>query len=143
MTIAEPARPMSVTPAVVRQHLPRKRPGMTIDVNIAGTDFKVLVAADGERVVDVHIAHSKHGTFGHGMLEVVGDLLTDALHYGMPIDEFVARNLNRRFEPQGWTDDPDIPFVASPIDYIARLMALEFLPRRRCVELGVISADAA
>ncbi len=144
MVVAKPARPMSVTPAVVRQRLPRTRPGMTTDVSIGGTDFTVFVSADADgRPVDVHIAHSKHGSFGHGMLEAFGELLTEALHYGMPLEEVVARFVNTRFEPQGWTDDSDIQFVTSPIDYLARFLALEFLPRHRCVALGVLTSDVA
>lgn len=76
---------------------------MTTDVSIGGTDFKLFVSADADgRPVDVHIAHSKHGSFGHGMLEAFGELLTEALHYGMPLEEVVARFVNTRFEPQGW-----------------------------------------
>lgn len=144
MTIAEPASPMTVTPAVIRQHVPRVRRGFTTDVSIGGTDFKVLISADDDhRVADVHIAHSKHGTFGHGVLEAFGELLTEALHHGMPLEQVVVRFLNTRFEPSGLTDDPDIRWVSSPIDYLVRLLAREFLPRSRCVELGVIAADAA
>lgn len=142
MTIVEPARPMSITPAVMHQRVPRVRRGLTAEVSIGGTDFKLLISADeDDRLVDVHIAHSKHGTFGHGVLEAFGELLTDALGYGMPLEQVVARFLDTRFEPSGWTDDPDIRWASSPIDYLVRFLALEFLPRNRCIALGILAAD--
>lgn len=144
MTIAEPAPPMSVTPAVFRRHLSRTRPGYTVDVSIGGTDFKVLVnVGDDQKLADVHIAHSKHGTFGHGMLEAFGEMLTEALHYGMPLEDFVVRFRGTRFEPSGWTDDPEVRTASSVVDYLAHRLALDFLPRERCLALGVLTADAA
>ncbi|MFC7344507.1 vitamin B12-dependent ribonucleotide reductase [Saccharopolyspora griseoalba] len=139
MTVVEPASPMSVTPAVIRRDAPRVRRGFTTEVSIAGTEYQVLISAgDDHRPANVYIEHAKHGSFGNGMLQVVGALLTESLHHGLPLERVVALLLHTRFEPHGLTDDPDIRWVTSPIDYVARLLALHYLPRQRCIELGVL-----
>jgi ribonucleoside-diphosphate reductase alpha chain len=62
------------------------------------------------------------------------------LQYGIPLDSYVAKFTNMRFEPAGLTDDPDIRIASSVMDYIFRRLALDHLPNDVRAELGILSA---
>jgi ribonucleoside-diphosphate reductase alpha chain len=63
------------------------------------------------------------------------------LQYGVPLETYVSKFTNMRFEPAGMTDDPDIRMAASVMDYIFRRLALDFLPYERRAELGIFTAQ--
>jgi ribonucleoside-diphosphate reductase alpha chain len=62
------------------------------------------------------------------------------LQYGVPLETFVSKFTNMRFEPAGMTDDSDIRMAASVMDYIFRRLALDFLPYDTRAELGIFTA---
>jgi ribonucleoside-diphosphate reductase alpha chain len=62
------------------------------------------------------------------------------LQYGVPLETFVGKFTNMRFEPAGMTDDPDVRMAASVMDYIFRRLALDFLPYDTRAELGIFTA---
>jgi ribonucleoside-diphosphate reductase alpha chain len=62
------------------------------------------------------------------------------LQYGIPLESYVAKFTNMRFEPAGMTDDPDIRIASSMMDYIFRRLALDHLPFDHRAELGILSA---
>jgi len=62
------------------------------------------------------------------------------LQYGIPLDSYVAKFTNMRFEPAGLTDDPDIRIASSVMDYIFRRLALDHLSYEARAELGILSA---
>ncbi|CAB4666842.1 unannotated protein [freshwater metagenome] len=64
-----------------------------------------------------------------------------ALQYGVPLEAFVSKFVNMRFEPAGMTDDPDIRISQSIMDYIFRRLALDYLPYEKRAALGIHSAD--
>jgi ribonucleoside-diphosphate reductase alpha chain len=61
------------------------------------------------------------------------------LQYGVPLEDYVSKFINMRFEPSGITSDPDIRFASSLMDYIFRRLALEYLPPERREGLGIRS----
>src|SRR5256885_12905358 len=63
------------------------------------------------------------------------------LQYGVPLEAFVQKFVNMRFEPSGITNDPDIRFGSSLVDYVFRRLALEYLPADRRAGLGILSVD--
>jgi ribonucleoside-diphosphate reductase alpha chain len=63
------------------------------------------------------------------------------LQYGVPMRAFVEAFTNMRFEPAGMTDDPDIRFASSIMDYLFRRLALEYLTYDERAELGIFSID--
>ncbi|MBA8827814.1 ribonucleoside-diphosphate reductase alpha chain [Saccharopolyspora lacisalsi] len=133
-----------VTPTRSRRRLPRVRSGYRLDVDIGGTEFGMTVNVDGDqRLGAVFLDHSKHGSFTHGLVATISELLSTALAYGMPVDEFVERFLHTRFDPCGLTSDPDIRWAASPMDYLARRIGKDFLPRQRQITLGITDANTA
>ena len=62
------------------------------------------------------------------------------LQYGIPLESYVAKFTNMRFEPAGITDDPDIRIASSVMDYIFRRLALDHLPYDQRADLSVLSA---
>jgi ribonucleoside-diphosphate reductase alpha chain len=64
-----------------------------------------------------------------------------ALQYGVPLEAFVSKFVNMRFEPAGMTDDPDIRIAQSIMDYIFRRLALDYLPYETRAGLGIHTAD--
>jgi ribonucleoside-diphosphate reductase alpha chain len=62
------------------------------------------------------------------------------LQYGVPLETYIGKFTNMRFEPAGMTDDPDIRMAASVMDYIFRRLALDFLPYDTRAELGIFTA---
>ena len=63
------------------------------------------------------------------------------LQYGVPLETYVSKFTNLRFEPAGMTDDPDIRMAQSIMDYIFRRLALDYLPFDERAMLGIFSAD--
>ncbi len=63
------------------------------------------------------------------------------LQYGIPLESYVAKFTNMRFEPAGITDDPDIRMASSVMDYIFRRLALDHLSYDERAELGILTTD--
>jgi len=61
------------------------------------------------------------------------------LQYGVPLDAYVSKFINMKFEPSGMTNDPDIRFASSLVDYVFRRLALDHLPKEKREELGIRS----
>ncbi|MGI8699410.1 MAG: vitamin B12-dependent ribonucleotide reductase, partial [Mycobacteriales bacterium] len=61
--------------------------------------------------------------------------------YGVPLEAFVTKFTNMRFDPAGMTDDPDVRMAQSVMDSIFRRLALDYLPYEKRAELGIFSAD--
>jgi ribonucleoside-diphosphate reductase alpha chain len=64
-----------------------------------------------------------------------------ALQHGVPLRTFVEKYSNMRFEPAGMTDDPDIRFASSLIDFIFRRLAVDYLPLDERMELGILAVS--
>jgi ribonucleoside-diphosphate reductase alpha chain len=67
--------------------------------------------------------------------------ISHGLQYGVPLRAFVGAYTNMRFEPAGMTDDPDIRFASSIMDYLFRRLSLEYMTRDERAELGILSVD--
>lgn len=104
--------------------------GYTIDVTIGGQlDMRLTTAVDGGgRLTGVHIGGGKIGSTVHGLLREIGERATAELRAGVPLPALVAAWRGVGFSPFGLTDDPEIPSVTSPMDYIARRLELDYLP---------------
>ncbi|HTF08244.1 MAG TPA: vitamin B12-dependent ribonucleotide reductase, partial [Asanoa sp.] len=83
---------------------------------------------------------SKQGSTLAGVMDAFSVAISIGLQYGVPLETFVGKFTNMRFEPAGMTDDPDIRMAASVMDYIFRRLALDFLPYERRAELGIFTA---
>src|SRR3712207_869493 len=67
--------------------------------------------------------------------------LSIALQHGVPLETYIQKFTNMRFEPAGMTDDPDVRIAQSVMDYLFRRLALDYLPHDARAELGIFSAE--
>ena len=84
---------------------------------------------------------SKQGSTLSGIMDAFAKSISYGLQYGVPMRAFVEAFTNMRFEPAGMTDDPDIRFAWSIMDYLFRRLALEYLSYDERAELGIFSID--
>lgn len=130
---------MNHTPT--RERLPRRRSGITHSVEINGAALFMTTNqfADG-RPGEVFAKWGKEGSTAGGLMDAFSIVLSLALQYGVPAEVIVSKLKDLRFEPFGWTDDPDIPEASSIMDWVARRMALDNLPFDTRKELGALTA---
>src|SRR6476660_7120400 len=83
---------------------------------------------------------SKQGSTLAGVMDAFSIAISIGLQYGVPLETYVSKFTNMRFEPAGMTDDPDIRLATSVMAYIFRRLALDFLPYEQRVELGIFTA---
>nr|WP_231633158.1 vitamin B12-dependent ribonucleotide reductase [Numidum massiliense] len=117
-------------PGSSRRRLPRKREGFTQEARVAG--HKIFVRTGeyddgslGELFIDMH----KAGTTMRGMLDSFAIAVSYGLQHGVPLEKFVDAFTFTRFEPAGVVDHPNIKMAMSVIDYVFRLVGMEYLGR--------------
>jgi len=115
-----------------RQRLPDTRKSVTHKFDIAGHEGYITVGfyPDG-RPGELFIAMSKEGSTVGGLMDTIGTLVSLGLQYGVPLETFVDKFSFQRFEPSGFTKNPDIRMAKSLVDYIFRWMGCEFIPGYR------------
>jgi len=129
-----------VIPQPVRQKLARTRSSKTFEFRVADCKGFATIGeyADG-RPGEIFLTVSKQGSTLSGIMDAFAKSISYGLQYGVPLRAFVEAFTNMRFEPAGMTDDPDIRFVSSIMDYLFRRLALEYLTLEERAELGIYS----
>jgi ribonucleoside-diphosphate reductase alpha chain len=95
---------------------------------------------DGE-LAEVVIRMAKQGSTLAGMMDALGVAISLGLRAGAPLETYLAKFTNMRFTPAGRTDDPELPMATSIMDYVARRLAVDYLPAQRRAALGVLTTD--
>ena len=113
----------------MRRRLPDTRRSITHKFNVAGHEGYVTVGLyeDG-KPGELFITMSKEGSTIGGLMDALGTATSVALQYGVPIESLINKFSHQRFEPAGMTENSDIPFAKSLVDYIFRWMGMEFIP---------------
>ncbi|GIJ20272.1 vitamin B12-dependent ribonucleotide reductase [Micromonospora lutea] len=125
----------------VRKRLPKKRPSETISFSVGGAEGYLTASSyPDDGLGEVFLKMSKQGSTLAGVMDAFSVAISIGLQYGVPLETFVSKFTNMRFEPAGMTDDPDVRMAASVMDYIFRRLALDFLPYERRAELGIFTA---
>jgi hypothetical protein len=88
---------------------------------------------------EVFIHWGKHGTSSAGLVSTYAIALSMGLRYQVPLGELIRPGLDQDFTPNGHTDDPEIPRVRSAVDYVARRLAIDWLPYPDRAALGVFT----
>jgi ribonucleoside-diphosphate reductase alpha chain len=124
-----------------RVRLPKKRDGFTQEARVGG--HKVYLRTGeyedgllGEIFVDMH----KEGAAFRSMMNCFAIAVSLGLQYGVPLDEFVDVFTFTRFEPHGHTDHPNVRFSTSVIDYVFRVLAMEYLGRNDLVQVPPLAS---
>jgi len=116
----------------IRRRLPETRTAITHKFDIAGHEGYLTVGLfeDGTPG-ELFITMAKEGSTIGGLMDAIGTLTSLALQYGVPLEALVKKFAHQRFEPSGFTKNPEIRNASSITDYVFRWMALQFLPGYR------------
>jgi ribonucleoside-diphosphate reductase alpha chain len=137
--VAEADRPGPVR--ATRKRLPRQRESLTTSFTVGGADGYITAGRyPGDGVGEVFLKLGKQGSTLAGLMDGFSIALSVALQYGVPLEAFVEKFTNMRFEPAGMTNDPDIRMASSVLDYVFRRLALDHLPFETREALGIFSA---
>ena len=137
---AAPATVVEYRP--VRKRLPKKRPSSTVSFSVGGAEgYMTAGSYPDDGLGEVFLKLGKQGSTLAGVMDAFSIAISIALQYGVPLEAYVSKFVNMRFEPAGLTDDPDIRMAQSMMDYIFRRLALDYLPYEKRSALGIFTAD--
>jgi ribonucleoside-diphosphate reductase alpha chain len=108
---------------------------------VAGAEgYMTASSYPDDGIGEVFLKLGKQGSTLAGVMDAFSMAISVGLQYGIPLDSYVAKFTNMRFEPAGLTDDPDIRIASSVMDYIFRRLALDHLSYEDRAALGILSA---
>ncbi|MBI5654627.1 vitamin B12-dependent ribonucleotide reductase [Candidatus Uhrbacteria bacterium] len=121
-----------------RRRLPDERKSITHKFKIGSHSGFITVGLYDEGTPgEIFITLSKEGSTLRGMLDAFATSVSIGLQYGVPLKTLVSKFSHVRFEPSGFTQNPNIRVAKSVIDYIFRWLAVKFLDADECAALGV------
>ncbi len=123
----------------VRRKLPDERRSITHKFDIAGFEGYITVGMyeDGTPG-EIFVNMSKQGSTISGLMDAFATAISYALQYGVPLQFLVDKFAHMRFEPSGFTKNPQLPYAKSIVDYLFRWLAAKFLDEKARREVGVI-----
>jgi len=128
-------------PRATRRRLPKARPSRTTSFTVAGAEGYMTAGSYPDNGLgEVFLKLGKQGSTLAGVMDAFSIAVSIGLQYGVPLETYVQKFMNLRFEPAGMTDDPDVRMAQSIIDYIFRRLALDYLPFETRAGLGLYSA---
>ncbi len=137
---AEAAPPELAQP--VRRRLPRSRPSITTKFEVADAEGYITASSyPDDGLGEIFLKTSKQGSTLAGIMDAFSIAISIGLQYGVPLEAYVSKFINMKFEPSGMTNDPDIRFATSLVDYVFRRLALDYLPEDKREALGIRSIE--
>ncbi|MBA2312031.1 MAG: vitamin B12-dependent ribonucleotide reductase [Actinobacteria bacterium] len=134
----EAATPVTDTPQPVRRRLPKKRSGRTFKFRVADTEGYITTGEFPDGTVgEIFLKVAKQGSTLAGIMDAFAISISMGLQYGVPLSAYVKQFVNTRFEPSGMTDDADFRIATSILDYVFRLLALDYVGERQRHELNI------
>ena len=128
--------------APTRKRLPKSRASRTTSFTVGGAEgYMTSGAHDDGQLGEVFLKLGKQGSTLAGVMDAFSIAVSIGLQYGVPLETYVSKFTNLRFEPAGLTDDPDVRMSQSIMDYIFRRLALDYLPFESRSALGIHSAE--
>ncbi|MGA0174219.1 MAG: vitamin B12-dependent ribonucleotide reductase, partial [Phycisphaerales bacterium] len=126
----------------VRQKLPRTRTSKTFEFRVADCKgFATVGEYEHGQPGEIFLTVSKQGSTLAGIMDAFAKSISYGLQYGVPIRAYVEAFVNMKFEPAGMTDDPDVRFAGSIMDYLFRRLALEYMTYDERAELGIFTVE--
>jgi ribonucleoside-diphosphate reductase alpha chain len=125
-----------------RKRLPKSRASRTTSFTVGGAEgYMTSGAHDDGELGEVFLKLGKQGSTLAGVMDAFSIAVSIGLQYGVPLETYVSKFTNLRFEPSGMTDDPDIRMSQSLMDYVFRRLALDYLSFEDRSMLGIYSAE--
>jgi ribonucleoside-diphosphate reductase alpha chain len=142
----EAARPVQQVsqPALhpIRRKLPDERRALTHKFSINGHEGYITVGLyDDGQPGEIFLTMAKEGSTISGLMDAFATSISLALQYGVPLKALVDKFTHMRYEPSGFTKNPEIPIAKSITDYIFRWLASRFLSTEEKQAAGVILRD--
>jgi len=124
----------------VRRRLPDERQSITHKFSVAGHDGYLTVGMyDDGTPGEIFVRMAKQGSVVSGLMDTVATAISVALQYGVPLRVLVDKFSHSRFEPSGFTNNPQIPIAKSIVDYIFRWLGLKFLKQEEQPQTEAVS----
>ncbi|MEA2164533.1 MAG: ribonucleoside-diphosphate reductase alpha chain [Thermoanaerobaculia bacterium] len=135
---------IGVAPTAVRRKLPDERESITHKFSISGHEGYITVGKyeDGTPG-EIFITMAKEGSTISGLMDSFATMTSLALQHGVPLNFLVDKFTHTRFEPSGFTKNPEIPMTKSIMDYLFKWLATKFLDRESQQHAGVILREEA
>ncbi len=128
--------------APTRKRLPKSRTSRTTSFTVGGAEgYMTSGAHDDGELGEIFLKLGKQGSTLAGVMDAFSIAVSIGLQYGVPLETYVSKFTNLRFEPAGLTDDADVRMSQSIMDYIFRRLALDYLDFETREGLGIYSAD--
>jgi ribonucleoside-diphosphate reductase alpha chain len=124
----------------VRKRLPMSRPSITTSFQVGDAEGYINAGSyPDDGLGEIFLKTSKQGSTLSGVMDAFAIAVSLGLQYGVPLEAYVSKFINTKFEPSGMTNDPDIRFATSLVDYVFRRLALDHLPIEVRENLGIKS----
>jgi ribonucleoside-diphosphate reductase alpha chain len=138
---AEPTVETRVEYRPIRKRLPKRRPSQTISFAVGGAEGYLTAGSyPDDGLGEVFLKFGKQGSTLAGVMDAFSIAISIALQYGVPLETYVEKFTNMRFEPAGLTDDPDVRMAQSIMDYVFRRLALDYLDVDTRAGMGIYTA---
>jgi ribonucleoside-diphosphate reductase alpha chain len=126
----------------VRKRLPQSRPSVTTSFQVGDAEGYITAGSyPNDGLGEIFLKTSKQGSTLAGVMDAFAIAVSLGLQYGVPLEAYVSKFINTKFEPSGMTNDPDIRFATSLVDYVFRRLAIDNLPLETREGLGIKSID--
>jgi ribonucleoside-diphosphate reductase alpha chain len=124
----------------VRKRLPQSRPSITTSFQVGDAEGYITAGSyPDDGLGEIFLKTSKQGSTLAGVMDAFSIAISIGLQYGVPLETYVSKFINMKFEPSGMTNDPDIRFASSLVDYVFRRLALDYLSPETREGLGIRS----
>jgi ribonucleoside-diphosphate reductase alpha chain len=138
----EESTSLSAPAPAERKRLPKSRPSRTTSFAVAGAEGYLTAGTYEDGALgEIFLKLGKQGSTLAGVMDAFSIAVSIGLQYGVPLETYVEKFTNLRFEPAGMTDDKDIRMAQSMMDYIFRRLALDYLPFETRAAMGLYTAQ--
>jgi ribonucleoside-diphosphate reductase alpha chain len=126
----------------IRKRLPKRRPSQTISFAVGGAEGYLTAGSyPDDGLGEIFLKFGKQGSTLAGVMDAFSIAVSIGLQYGVPLETFVEKFTNLRFEPAGMTDDPDVRMAQSIMDYVFRRLALDYMDFDTRSYMGIHTAE--
>ncbi|MEO8292248.1 MAG: vitamin B12-dependent ribonucleotide reductase [Actinomycetota bacterium] len=140
--VAAPDAEIQTLPWSSKKRLPQSRPAITTSFQVGGAEGYITAGSyPDDGLGEIFLKASKQGSTLSGIMDAFSIAVSVGLQYGVPLEDYASKFINMKFEPSGMTNDPDIRFASSIVDYVFRRLAIDHLPDAKREVLGIRSVD--